>query len=484
MLQQSTDAAVSQQNAMARSQPGGGGAAMRNAAFNAGGLQQQANAQAAQLRAQESQAHRAQQLQALGAVQQGAGMQAGMAGQLRGADQGFAQAQAGQANYNAQQQNAYNQFQQGQEFQLGANNLNAALTNRQQNDQMGLAYQGMGMQYDQMRNQVASQNTNANMQYEAAKAQAAGLGSANYNAAADRGLQETGMMLGAMSGAAGAYGQMSAPASSGAPASDIRAKKNIRPAEVARALGGGRRGGGMTPADAWAAYDRRAAASTAHNSIDDRTDEFGPRTDVARSTDEFAPAQPLLNPARPRPPLESRREWARALGGQAPAPESYAYSDPGSARAEGALLPVVDRTLRAFGSKPPNDEEIAVTAADLRKAHGDEAADEFLQFAKSSFGPSDELAEADLRGAQPYEYEYKDPARHGEGTYVGPMAQDLEHIPGVVDQAPDGTKRINTPRLTLAQTGAISEQQRRLDRLERMAALGGRPQAMGYGGPY
>jgi hypothetical protein len=485
MLQQSTDSAVAQQNAMARSQPGGGGAAMRNAAFNSAGLQQQANAQASQLRAQESQAHRAQQLQALGALQSGTGMQASQVGQLRGADTGLAQAQAGQANYNSQQQNQYNQFQQGQEFQLGANNLNAQQANQQMQNSYATGLLGMAGQYDDRRNQVAAQNMQAGMNYESAKAQAAGLGSANYNSAADRGLQETGMMLGAMSGAAGAYGQMNAPAASGAPASDIRAKKNIRPAEVATALGGKPGGSrGMTPAEAWAAYDRRAAASTAHNSIDDRTDEFGPRTDVARGTDEFAPAQPVYNPQRPQAPLDSRREWARTLGGQAPAPESYAYSDPSSARAEGALLPVVDRTLRAFGNTPPNDEEIAITAEDLRKAHGDEAADEFLQFAKSSFGPSDELAEADLRGAQPYEYEYKDPARHGEGTYVGPMAQDLEHLPGVVEQDPDGTKTINTPRLTLAQTGAISEQQRRLDRLERMAALGGRPQAMGYGGRY
>jgi hypothetical protein len=102
-----------------------------------------------------------------------------------------------------------------------------------------------------------------------------------------------------------------------------------------------------------------------------------------------------------------------------------------------------------------------------------------------AFGPNPGDEPVDLRGAPSYQYEYKDPQRHGEGTYVGPMAQDLEHLPGVVEQAPDGTKTVNTPRLTLAQTGAISEQQRRLDRLERMAALGGgRAPAMGYGGPY
>jgi hypothetical protein len=92
------------------------------------------------------------------------------------------------------------------------------------------------------------------------------------------------------------------------------------------------------------------------------------------------------------------------------------------------------------------------------------------------------LGSPDFRNAQGYEYAYKDPERHGEGRYVGPMAQDLEQLPGVVEQDGDGTKTINAPRLTLANTAALSEQQRRdeedrkrLERLEQMTALGGMP---------
>lgn len=382
LLQQSTNEAVAQQNAYARSQVGGGGAALRQAAFNAGGIQQQANAQASQLRAQEAQAYRTQQLQALGAVQQGAGMAAGYTGQLRGADQGFAQAQAGQANYNAQQQNAYNQYQQGMEFQLGSNNLNANLQQGAQNDAFSTSLLGYAGQYDDRRNQVAQQNLNAGIAMEQAKAAAAGIGSNNFNAAADRGLQETGMMLGAVGGAAGAYGQMQGggqPAQGYQPTSDVRAKENIRPVSAAQALGGKR------PNEAWQDYYNQQRDDWQRREIEGENDRWA-RRDFDRSTAEFG---------------------------------------------DGPRMSGVDR-FRALG------------------------------------GP-------DLRPAEPYAYEYKNPAQHGRGTFVGPMAQDLEHLPGVVEKGPDGMKSINAPRLSLATAGAVSEQQKRLDRLEQVAALGGPP---------
>jgi hypothetical protein len=52
------------------------------------------------------------------------------------------------------------------------------------------------------------------------------------------------------------------------------------------------------------------------------------------------------------------------------------------------------------------------------------------------------------------------------------MAQDLEKTPAgksVVKTGPDGMKSIDTARLSLVNTSAISEQQRRLDRLEAIA---------------
>jgi hypothetical protein len=98
----------------------------------------------------------------------------------------------------------------------------------------------------------------------------------------------------------------------------------------------------------------------------------------------------------------------------------------------------------------------------------------------------------DMRPAQAYSYKYKDPNQPGAapGQQVGPMAQDLEKSPATaptVETRPDGTKQVNTPRLTMVNTSAIGEQQRRLDdqqaqleeiarkQLEQYQALGGAP---------
>lgn len=73
---------------------------------------------------------------------------------------------------------------------------------------------------------------------------------------------------------------------------------------------------------------------------------------------------------------------------------------------------------------------------------------------------------ADLRAASSSAYEYKNPERHGEGTHVGPMAQELEQTPAgastVVTQ-PDGTKAVDTDRLSLLNTSALGGVQRNQD---------------------
>jgi hypothetical protein len=83
----------------------------------------------------------------------------------------------------------------------------------------------------------------------------------------------------------------------------------------------------------------------------------------------------------------------------------------------------------------------------------------------------------DLRPAQGYSYEYKDPRAPGAapGRQVGPMAQDLEHTAAAaaVHDTPHG-KVVDTPRLTMVNTAALSEQQRKTQELERqLAALSG-----------
>jgi hypothetical protein len=383
-LQAGTDMAARQQYGFARSQPGGGGAALRNAAFNAAGISGNAANSAAMLRAQETQAHRQQQLAALGAAQQGQGMYAGQVAGLRGQDTGLAQMQAGQANYDAGALNQFNQGQQQLQYQVGANNLNAATTARGQNDAMTLGTLGQSQGYEALRNQLASGQQSAGQAYESARAAGAGLGAQNFNAAQAQSNTETAMMLGALSSGAEAYSQMQkSSAASATPTSDIRAKKDIKPVSMLDALGGYRR-------DSEAA-DYRNVREQVQSA---QASRMGPDTNMR----EFNPAQPA-----------------------------------------------------GFGVNADRQTRL-----------------------QALLGPR-----PDLRPAQGYEYAYRDPERHGEGRYVGPMAQDLEHLPGVVEQSQDGTKSINAPRLTLANTAALSETQRELDEIKRRQQL----QALGYPTP-
>lgn len=414
-IQQAADMGARQQYGMARTQPGGGGAALRNAAFNAAGIMNNAGNTAAIA----SQQDRAQQLAALQAQQAGQGQVVGYTGQMRGQDQGFAQVQAGQANYDAGAQNQFRTQQQQLQYNIGQNNLNAQLQSRQQNDATTLAMQGQSQGYDALRNQLASGNAQAGYNYEAARAQGAGLGSTNYNNAQQQSNAETGMMLGALSSGAGAYAQMQGGGNK--PTSDVRAKTDIKPASVSQAFGGGPvRGAPMSPEVLEALNGARD--TNARSQLDFNQDEF--RTPGAA---------------------------ARIGLGKA-----------GDARQERI------QSLLALGA---ND-----------RYH---AAQEGQQ--PSTWGTGDIIP--DMRPAQGYEYAYKDPERHGEGRYVGPMAQDLEHLPGVVEQGADGTKSINAPRLTLANTAALSEQQRRddedrkrLERLERLTALGTIPASGSFSG--
>ena len=76
----------------------------------------------------------------------------------------------------------------------------------------------------------------------------------------------------------------------------------------------------------------------------------------------------------------------------------------------------------------------------------------------------------DLRGAGSYSYQYA-PGSGDSGSHVGPMAQELESLPGVVQTGPDGLERVDTGRLSLANAAATGDTQRRVDRLEQMLAI-------------
>lgn len=204
-LQAGTDAAAKQQYGFARSQVGGGGAALRNAAMNAAGISGNAANTAAMLRAKEGADYQNRRLAALDAAMGGAGTATGYAGQLRGMDQGFAQTQAGQANYDAGAQNTYNQQQQQLEFGVGQNNLNAQLTTRGQNDAATLGFIGADQGYYGMRNQLAAQTAASGAAFEDARARAAGAAGAAHNAQQANDRADLAMGLNSVSSGLAAY---------------------------------------------------------------------------------------------------------------------------------------------------------------------------------------------------------------------------------------------------------------------------------------
>lgn len=87
-------------------------------------------------------------------------------------------------------------------------------------------------------------------------------------------------------------------------------------------------------------------------------------------------------------------------------------------------------------------------------------------------GGSTASAQDAVRSAPGYSYRYKQPSAPGAapGTHYGPMAQDLERTPvgrSTVVTAPNGTKMVDTPRLTLVNTAALHGQQQEIDDLQR-----------------
>jgi hypothetical protein len=121
-------------------------------------------------------------------------------------------------------------------------------------------------------------------------------------------------------------------------------------------------------------------------------------------------------------------------------------------------------TYAALGGKPSH--------ADFADAYqgGNLPDTEYPSLPQDTRGPR-----VDLRPARGYSYEYKDPSMPGAapGRHYGPMAQDLERSPATastVQTGPDGVKRVDTPRLTLTNTAAISDQQRDIQAIKEALA--------------
>ncbi len=157
-LQAGTDAAMRQQTALARSQPGGGGQALRGAAFNAAGLSSQASNQAAILRAQETEAYNNRKLAALDAAQGGAVNVAGVAGDVRTGDQGFAETRANTAQ------------EEGKiAADIGKFNVGAIGDQRQRNDAYGLGLLGLADSNQGHIENVAGQQTETEIAQDQAR---------------------------------------------------------------------------------------------------------------------------------------------------------------------------------------------------------------------------------------------------------------------------------------------------------------------------
>lgn len=361
-LQAGANQSFAQQMAAARSGGNGGGNAnaLRNAAFQQSSIMGQENAQAATLRAQEQQAFKQQQMQALGMAQQGYGQEAGAATNVRSGDQSLAGLQSSTA------------LQSGQlatNAALGQNQLE--LQGRQVNNQYSLGLDQLAGQQDLNTQHVYDQQGQMNQNAQAMSSSIQGVAGQQQIAAQNR---HDDQVMGMVGGAAQGLATMS----------DERSKKEIQSlkGELAQAYG------------AIGDHSRAGRDAQTYQGEPDPTAHLGTRPSSA--------GQPAANYDHARGAaftrqLESRNAMAQAYG----AP--------------------------------------------------------------------------DLRGAPGSAYEYKDPSAPGAapGEHIGPMAQDLEANPATahtVHTGPDGMKRVDTGRLALTNTSAISDQQRRMDDLEQRVA--------------
>lgn len=462
-LQSATNQAIAQQTALARSGRGwGGGAQAQSEAMraNAATGQQAANA-SAMLRAQEDAAWRQRQAANLGASSQ---LQQGIAGQYGGATTAAMDSYIRQqAQNDARVQGLLGLGQQG-----FAGYNQAALANQGQNDAysaqlLGLGLQAQGAQQDARlaaanyglagatagagviaqgaqtgltANQMAAgmtaegtgqinagltsstQLAQAQLAAEIAREQAAMQYYGIRQGVAINNAQMQNQLIGSGIQAAG-----TALAGGIMALSDIRAKKNVRPL------------GEVSPYES----DLDPAAETGEEldaSEDERMAQTGESLDAA-----FDPYDSGLN--------------GRVLG---PDQDQYARSMLAAKRAEELDASNADaRQRRGLGM-------LAGAAGQFGQGFGQRSqSNPILDRYLPNIMVSDEEAKESLRSAEMtpgYAYEYRDPARHGNGTHYGPMAQDLAKTPAgrsTLSRSPDGYLQVDTGRLALVDHAAIGE---------------------------
>lgn len=400
---------------------------------------------------------------------------------------------------------------QGQQFAVGMGGLGnqSVATGQQANAAMGgLANQAAGqgystdLGYQGMGNQLLTNQANLNMNLEALKSGQqlqAGMANAGFDQARDSGI----------------LGMGSGVAALGFLASDVRAKEDIAP------MGSG--DGGQPPYSAIVeqnkGYQAQLAATQANQNAQkgaeaqaaaptdtgmskgDKMAALGIISNMANppapqipqyqppqmlgldpnyvTSDERAKQQALvdgenegarkaaewLTRGGPQPPslvYQTGKLFSEDRGGQKMSPrdiQQYLDAIKSPDRAAPAS-PDAAPTSKPAPSKIPDSKRRIITAGALGLPEG----------------------ETDLRAASNSTYNYKDPSMPGaaSGRQVGPMAQDLLRTDAapLVREQPNGMLGVDGPRSGLVALGAVGEQQRRTDELERrMAALGVRSAA-------
>lgn len=470
---------------------GGGAAQMQQAQFQNAIGNQQVNQAAAAARLQEQQNFNNFQLGALGASTGALGQAGNQANAIRSGNEGL---QAQNANLQLQQEGVNNQTSQlynalgGQQLGFGmqANTLGQQAqqfgATQAQNTLTGQMNADIGHGSQVVNTNIANQN-NANA-HDAANANAA-------SAALGAGVQ----MFGGGNATSGYPGtpnpnnpsQIVGP-NSPQTVSDARQKTNLIPLEpglVKFAPGtdqskfqfGGPAGPAPLPPPSYTqaigelnqayAPSQMQAANVLARRDDGRRPMLAPQLSMPLQNylmgGDPNPQAPPMQPA----PVDSSFIHTGAAGGDwrnapvqqppgtAPAPTTYDDRGNGFALSDvHSKTRIRDLETQLAALRPP---DTASPDAAYRREGGSPVAPPAVDFT----------------AAPGYSYEYKDPTMPGAapGRHVGPMAQDLERTAGAasVIDTPQG-KMVDIPRLTMAHSAAISEQQRKVMALEQQLA--------------
>ncbi len=453
-MQLGLNAAADANTSLARSGRGWGqsASALAQAGRNNAAMGANVASQAAMLRAQEDAAARqraASNLATAGGLQQAAAQQFGTQAQAN--VQNALQAQ--QLN-DAASQNLYNTALQAQQIagnqqvsaaQLGLGGLQAGAQTVAQAGQMDLAGLGQAGQLTAQDGQDyslgAQQQQNA-LTYSAQLAQQQLAASQAYEQAR---LQEYGIRKGvAIQQAANTQNMSGAglAAVGTALSSDIRGKDRIKPMSAVEAL--------LSPGDSL--LDKRTGEE-----LDEEEDPY--QLGYAK------PSRAVDAVAADAGAIRRSRETVGSSTYGGPDLDQMASHMEAGAKSMGAGLAgrAVNGKRKAIGN--------AMSAAGKGFMRNRPVGLDFI----NQYVTSDEDEKTDLRPARGYSYEYKDPEKNGRGRFYGPMAQDLLKTPAgrsAVVRQPDGSLGVDTGRLSLTNTSAIGEQQRRQDYVdERVSAL-------------